>query len=398
MDRARVALIVQRYGLEVNGGAELHCRLIAEQLAARHDVEVLTSCAVDYASWRNEYPAGSSLVNGVPVIRFPVAHERDRRRFNQHSAWLFSNPHTRDDELRWIHLQGPHCPGLISQLSANPCQYDAYIFVTYLYSPTCLGLPLVGPRAALVPTAHDEAPIYLGIYDEVFGSARELFFNTVEEKDFVLRRFCMDERGTIVGIGVTPAQAPEQDSGWDLIREKTGDSQLLTYVGRIDESKGCAELFEHFMAYLSSHPDRNLKLLLLGKPVMPIPEHPAIVHAGFVPESTKLKAIAESHAVVIPSPFESLSMVALEAWTLGKPVLVNGDCDVLRGQCRRSQGGLWYTSHAEFEACLDRLLHDRNLRTALGNQGRRWTLTEHSWQRVNDCYDRFIESTRTQPR
>lgn len=72
MRRLRVALVVQRYGLEVNGGAELLCRMIAERLASRHSVEVLTTCAVDYVTWKNEYAPGLAEVNGIPVRRFRV--------------------------------------------------------------------------------------------------------------------------------------------------------------------------------------------------------------------------------------------------------------------------------------------------------------------------------------
>lgn len=390
--RARVCFVVQRYGVEVNGGAELLCRLIAERVSQRHEVEVLTSRAIDYVTWCDHYPPGAAIVNGVSVRRFGVTRERNHAEFGPFTSWLFSNAHTRSDELRWIIEQGPDCPELLDYLKANARNYDAFIFFTYSYLPTCLGLPLVADRALLVPTAHDEPQIYLGIYDEVYRGARQIFFSTPEEMDFVQRRFCFGNRGEIVGMGITPLPPPESDDSWTDIRRQLGDAGLLTYVGRIDESKGCRALFDDFIEYVREEPDRNVKLLLLGKPVMPVPRHPAIFQAGFVSEQTKLKAIAESRVIVIPSLYESLSIIALEAWALGRPVLVNGQCEVLRGQCRRSNGGLWYTDRQEFRQCLNRILADPELGDALGKQGRQRVLKQYSWQRVDAAYDRFIGS------
>jgi hypothetical protein len=73
----KLAVVVQRYGADINGGAELHARYVAEMLARRHRVEVLTTCAHDYVTWKAHYPEGSETINGVPVRRFPVAHERN---------------------------------------------------------------------------------------------------------------------------------------------------------------------------------------------------------------------------------------------------------------------------------------------------------------------------------
>ena len=79
----KVAVVVQRYGADINGGAELHARYIAEHLARHVQVEVLTTCATDYITWRNALPAGVETVHGVTVRRFPVAREREPDEFGQ---------------------------------------------------------------------------------------------------------------------------------------------------------------------------------------------------------------------------------------------------------------------------------------------------------------------------
>jgi glycosyltransferase involved in cell wall biosynthesis len=386
----RLALVVQRYGLEVNGGSELHCRMVAERLARYFRVEVLTTCAVDYVTWRNHYAPGLGSVAGIPVRRFPVDTPRDSDVFRQVSAEILFQPHTPEQEQEWLQVQGPRCPGLLAHLKASRASYDAFIFFTYLYYPTCLGLPIVHDRALLVPTVHDEPPVYLGIYDSLFRAPRRILFSTPEERDFAERRFCLDsDRGEIVGVGVDPPPGGS-DPFWDAFRPRLGSSCVLSYLGRIDESKGCGALVDHFRRYRSDRPARDLKLLLMGRSAMRLPDDPCILRAGFVPELAKHRALEDSRVVLLPSPYESLSLAALEAWAAGRPVLANGGCEVLRGQCRRSNGGLWYNSYEEFRACLDRLLDDEAFSSTLGAQGRSWVLENHSWERVENKFREIL--------
>ena len=154
----KIAFIIQRYGTEVLGGAEQHCRLVAERLAGQHEVEVLTTCARDYITWKNEYPEGSDRIRGVTVRRFANAQMRDLAAFNKYSEWIYSHPHSRNDETEWLKQQGPWCPALIEHLRRQQQQYDVLVFFTYLYAPTVLGLEICPSRSVLVPTAHDAPP------------------------------------------------------------------------------------------------------------------------------------------------------------------------------------------------------------------------------------------------
>src|SRR5687767_1867816 len=173
----KIAFIVQRYGTEILGGSEYHCRLIAERLAPRHHVEVLTTCAQDYITWENEYPEGADRVRGVTVRRFANAQTRDISAFNDFSEWIFANPHSRADEMKWLEMQGPWCPALLDYLRKNYRSYDAMIFFTYLYAPTVLGLEIDPARSILVPTAHEEPAIGLDIYKDMFRLPAAIAFN-----------------------------------------------------------------------------------------------------------------------------------------------------------------------------------------------------------------------------
>ena len=159
---------------------------------------------------------------------------------------------------------------------------------------------------------------------------------------------------------------------------------MLIYVGRIDENKGCRELFDYFQRYARLSPE--LTLVLIGNPVMPIPTHPKIRHLGYVTDQEKFDAMAAADLLVMPSQYESLSMVSLEAWALGRPVLANGRCDVLCGQCIRSNAGLYYESYEEFAETLHLIVSNSALRSTLGVNGRAYFNAHYAWPVIERKY------------
>jgi glycosyltransferase involved in cell wall biosynthesis len=393
MRRLRIAYVVQRYGTEVNGGSETHCRGLAEHLARNHQVDVLTTRAMDYVTWQNEYPEGTVDINGVCVRRFGVDQPRETARFNEMSERVLAKPHTPDDELHWMRLQGPCSTSLLTYLEQNRVTYDVFLFQTYLYATTYFGLPLVSDRAILVPTAHDELPIYLSIFDELFRQARYLLCLSPEERAFLTRRFFdLHLKAEVIGTGIEPPPQVSEEPEWEKLRDRLGDSPFILYVGRIDESKGCARLIEFFERYAAESAWPDLKLLLVGKDVMRAPGSPNIVLSGFVSEATKWCAIRECRFMVAPSPYESLCIAALEAWLAKKAVLANGDCAVLRGQCVRSNGGLWYTDYEEFREAMNYLLENDPVAHTLGAQGEAFVTANYTWEAVDRRLTRILDS------
>ena len=383
----KIAFVVQRYGLEVNGGAELLCRQVAEHLVQYTDVDVVTTCAIDYITWKDEYKPGVETLNGVTVRRFPVDFERNVKSFNTISEFVFNHPHSSEDELQWMKEQGPYSTPLLDFLSENRNNYDVFIFFTYLYCTTFFGLPLVADRAILVPTAHDEPPIYLTMFQSVFHLPRAILFNTEEEEKFVNSMFqTQDIPYDIVGVGVDVPQIVDPS---DFSR-KYDLNTFIVYAGRIDESKGCRELFDYFLRY-KLDTESPVKLVLMGKPVMNIPKHPDIIPLGFVSDEEKFSGIMASDLLLMPSRFESLSMVLLEAWLCNRPVLVNGGCTVLKGQCRRSNGGLWYENYDEFKECLDQLIKNKELSDVMGRSGKKFVEENYCWEIIERKYWKNIE-------
>jgi glycosyltransferase involved in cell wall biosynthesis len=386
----RVAFVVQRCGLEVNGGAELHCRLVAERLSTHFATEVLTTCALDYMTWENHYSPGVERIGELGIRRFPVARPRDVDSFNRLSASL--RPRMRSagiaEQEEWMRQQGPWSPDLFAYLRDHRADYDAFVFFTYLYATTYFGLPLVSDRAILAPLAHDEWPIHFAMWDRIFRSPRAFMFNSEEELAFLRRRFPDAHlNGRVVGVAVDSPTRVDADS---FRRSFAIDGPFALYVGRVDESKGIGQLLEDFAAYRRSSGDDRTQLVLLGRRVMQIDEGRGIRLLGFVSENDKWSALAACEVLVMPSPYESLSMALLEAWSLRKPVLVNAASEVLVGQCRRSQGGLWYASTDEFCAALDLLLHDQRIRQGLGVQGREYVSRNYRWSQIIDAYREAI--------
>lgn len=384
----KIAFVVQRYGLEVNGGAEFHCRLVAEHLSKYFDVEVITTCAIDYMTWKNEYPGGIEILNGVSVKRFPVDYERNISRFNKFSEQIFGNIHTYENEIEWMKLQGPYSTKLLDYIKNNKDNFNYFIFFTYLYCTTFFGLPLVKEKALLVPTAHDEPPIYLSIFKSLFQSPKGFIYNTEEEKNFITSQFKIKKvPSDIIGVGIDVPVKIDADS----FVQKYKLDNFIIYVGRIEESKGCKELFDYFIRYKKEN-ESSIKLVLLGKPIMDIPKHPDILSLGFVSEQEKFDGIKASKLLIMPSKYESLSMVLLEAWLCNTSVLVNGKCDVLKGQCIRGNAGLYYENYDEFEKCLDLLLLNEKVRTTLAENGMKFVLQNYSWEIIENKYISLLQN------
>ena len=392
---SRLAVVVQRYGADINGGAELHARYIAERLASRFDVRVLTTCARDYVSWRNDFPPGADTVHGIQVERFPVARERNLPDFGIKTRRVFVRAHTLQEELDWLESQGPVSPGLLSRLRRSRDEFEFVILFSVRYHQTYYGARAVSDRAVLVPTAEREPALGLSMFQPVFRGVRAIMYNSPEERA-AIHALSHNESvpGVVVGVGsAIPATVDAAKA-----RKTFGlNGPFLLYVGRIDENKGCAELFDFYLRYLQTAP-RPVDLVLVGTAAMPIPDHPRIRHLGYVADQDKFDVLAAAEALVMPSAYESLSMVTLEAWALGRPVLANARCDVLVGQCRRSGGGFCYAHFGDFETMLDRLLADPSVSADLGRRGRQYYDAQYSWSVIEDKYLTMFDRLRSEPR
>jgi glycosyltransferase involved in cell wall biosynthesis len=379
----KLAVVVQRYGADINGGAELHARYVAERLARHAEIEVVTTCARDYVTWRNERPAGVELVNGIRVRRFPVRHERDPNEFGRRSRRVFDETHSLADELAWLDSEGPASPALVEYLERAAPALDFVLLFSYRYYHAWHGARRVHRKAIIVPTAERDPAIGLAMFGPVFRGVRGVMYNSHEERAMIGAATANHKvPGVVVGIG---SDVPSRTDAARFRRAHKLHRPFAIYVGRIDENKGCKELFDFFQRYAATFP-RGLDLVLVGSAIIPVPQHPRIHHLGFLPDQDKFDAMAAADLLIMPSYFESLSMVALEAWALGRPVLANGRCDVLKGQCIRSGAGLYYERYEEFAETLYSLESNGPLHARLGRNGRDYFARHYTWPVIERKY------------
>ena len=379
----KVAFVVQRYGLEISGGAELHCRWVTEHMKKYWDVEVLTTRALDYITWENHYSVSDELVNGVPVRRFPVVKTRNPERFGKIQNIILKSEHREEDEILWLEEEGPFSPTLIDYIKRHRDDYDYFIFFSYRYYHSYWGIKAVPYKSILVPTAEHDPVIYLKIFKDLFRKPRGIVYNSAEEKK-TINAVSGNERvkGEVVGVGT---EVPEEIFSKQFCQKYGIKDDYIIYIGRIDNNKGCPELFDFFSRY-KEETGTNVKLVLVGSTVLKIPIHPDIIYLGFLSEGEKFSALNKALLLLMPSFYESLSMVANEAWAMHKPVLANARCGVLKDQCERSRAGLYYKNYSEFKEALMLLLGSSRLRACMGENGRKYFLDNYTWGTIEKKY------------
>jgi glycosyltransferase involved in cell wall biosynthesis len=334
--------------------------------------------------------------------------------------------------MEWLRQQGPWCPALLEYLERSHQQYDVLIFFTYLYAPTVLGVRVSPEKSILVPTAHDEPAIRLDIYKELFSAPAGIAYNTEVERRFLTTHFSIRAvEEEIVGCGVdlpqahpyprdrsaddspAPASSPDdaaedeavvQDEASPTFRPHLAHrgsvfrrrhrlhGPFLLYGGRIDPGKGCEELIEYFSTYVQDGGDASL--VLMGIKLMPLPEEPFIRFAGRLSDQERLLALEAATVVVVPSPYESLSLLALESFAVGTPILANARSEVLVDHCDKSNAGLYYADRDEFGECLRLLMADHRLRAALGRNGRTYVRHNYRWDVILSKYEKMFARLR----
>ena len=420
----RFAFVTPRYGAEISSGAEHACRLLAEQVSERHDVDVLTTCARDPLTWKNEYTEGADRVRGVLVRHFAVSQPHDRTAFNQFSDRLFTGPRARSEELEWVRRLGPSSPALIEHLKRQHRSYDAILFFSLCHATTVHGMAIAPERSVLFPHLQIDRALRFGIWAEMAASARGVGYLSASEgrlaRAFLQVAPAVEE---VVGIGIdTPPQQAyprhQQDPNDEMPLDDEAGAEadkaaeidplvgrgvpfrrrhrlygpFALYGGRVERDNGCEEMLEYFDTYAAA--DGDTSLVLMGVKMMKVPEERYLRLAGVLPDRERMVAYEAADLTIAPTPDDLLSQSLLESFAVGTPVLASARNDAAVEHVRRANAGLYYANRDEFAEALRMLMTNTRLREKLGENGRQYVRQNHRWDAVMGRFERLITKVR----
>ena len=423
----KLAFITPRYGADLATGPEHACRLLAEQVGERHDVDILTTCARDARTWANAAPEGTDRVRGLVVRRFPVTEPHDAVEFGRLSSRLGQQPPIRSVELDWVRQLGPWSPGLIEYLRRSHRSYDGLVFFSLWHPTTVEGLSIAPERSILFPYLQLKPALRFGLWADVLSMPRALgFFSNVERRlvtDYVHITPAHEE---VVGIGIeaphqqsyprhqqnpadevsgdddeggsTGAEAaepeePSLDRGVPFRRRHRLYGSVAIYGGRVEPDNGCEEMLDYFDTYASGSDD--MTLVIMGLKMMRVPTDDGRVRlAGMLPDRERMTAFEAADLTVAPTPDDLLVQPLLESLAVGTPVLVSARNQAAVDHCVRAGAGLYYANRDEFVEGMRLLAKDSRLRERLGENGRAYVGQNFRWEAVLGRFDRLVTKLR----
>ena len=421
----KLALVTPRYGGEIATGAEYACRLLAEQLSLRHDVEVLTTTARDKRTWKNEYVEGADRIRGVLVRRFTVNQPHESHAFQQFSDRILNAPRSRAEELEWVRRLGPSAPGLVEHLKRQQRSYDALIFFSLIHWTTVHGIAVAPERSVLFPCLRSGPVLRFGLWREVIASAKAVGLVSGAERKLLHSYIgALPPREELVGVGIDPShrqayprhqQDPADEPVADEDTNNEGDDNvdpdddradrgipfrrrhrlygsMALYGGRIEPDNGCEEMLEYFDAYAAS--DGETALVLMGVKMMKVPDEPYVRQAGVLPDRERMVAYEAADVTIAPGSDDPLALSVLESFAVGTPVLACARNAAAVEHCRRSGAGLYYATRQEFVEALRMMMTRHKLREQLGESGRQYVRQYYRWDAVLGRLERLVTLVR----
>ncbi|OPY27212.1 MAG: D-inositol-3-phosphate glycosyltransferase [Methanocella sp. PtaU1.Bin125] len=391
----KVAFVTPWYG-EFAGGAEVAVRQTAEHLrAAGVDVEVLTTCVrTPFDSWwKDEYRPGECKLNGVTVKRFPVNREGQAGYYEVNEKIQLTPRVTREEELKY--LKGSISSDALADYVARHRDDHVYILCPYFYGLAYWAYQAAPDRCILMPCLHDEPQARFSTTREMM-EARKVIFLSPEEMGLAKKLYgTRGDNFTVVGVGVEGRDAYRPDR----FREKYGiTGPYVLYVGRKDRGKNVRLLIDHFRECRKAAGD-DLRLVFIGGgDQRMVPKQEPFVDLGYVDEDDKHDACAGALCTCLLSENESFSLVIMESWLAARPVIVSDRCEVTRGHCIRSNGGLFVADGDEFCEAIRYLKEHPDRAAAMGNNGRKYVLERYAWDGIVRRYTEIFKDFEEQGR
>jgi glycosyltransferase involved in cell wall biosynthesis len=389
----KIAFVLPWYGENIPGGAETEAKSTAEKLfESGIDVDILTTCVKDfYSDWSfNYYPEGEYYVNGLRVRRF-IVRERDTKLFDSINSKLMNGFSVTPYEEQKFIEEMVNSPSLYEYIRKNASKYDFFIFTPYMFGTTYYGISICPEKSILIPCLHEESYAYMDIYKNMFTRSRGIIFYSDAEEKLAKRIFSLKNISSIVIGGGIESNFISNPSRF---KDKYSiDGDFILYAGRKELGKNSQILVDYFSKYVQNNA-KDLKLVFIGPGSVNIPSgcNRNIIDLGFIPKQDKYDAYSAAMFLCNPSAHESFSIVLMESWLCGVPVLVSADCDVTREHCINSNGGLYFKDYTEFEACIDYYMMNKDSRIRMGENGKRYVLKNYSWNVIMEKYNFFLLS------
>jgi len=390
----KIGFVIPWYSEKIPGGAEMELRGVATHLHENGiPIEILSTCVKEFASdWNvNFYKEGTDAVHGFPIKRFKV-RKRDAQKFDAVNYKLINNiPVSEEDERIYIE-EMVNSPDLYRYISEHKDEYRFFIYIPYMFGTTYYGIKECPEKSLVIPCFHDEAYVYLNIFKPIFESAAGMIYNASPEYELANKVFDFSKTNQItMGIGMDINLTADANA----FRKKFGiDSPFIIYAGRKDYGKNVHILVKYFEEYLKRR-NTDLKLVLIGGGNIELPKNlvsdGSIIDLGFVDIQDKYNAQAAAELLCQPSTHESFSLVIMESWLCGRPVLVHEDCEVTKNFAIESNGGLYFKDYFDFEGCVDYILRNKDIATAMGVNGREYVESNFAWDVIVEKYLKFFE-------
>lgn len=388
----KIGFVIPWYGEDIPGGAEMELREVATHLQrAGMDVEILTTCVREFsADWNeNYYSAGTAVVEDIAVRRFPV-RRRDTAAFDRVNRRLMEGQHLSLQEEKTFVEEMVNSPQLYEYLKDASDDYALYVFIPYMFGTTYYGMQACPEKSVLIPCFHDEAYLYLRLFRQAYIQARGIIYNAMPEMELANKVYDFTTTEQIcMGIGMDTNICADADAFRKAYRIQ---KPFLLYAGRKDAGKNVHTLLRYFAEYKQRHGDSDLQLVLIGGGSIEIPAsvRDDVYDLGFVSRQDKYDAMAAAELLCQPSHNESFSLVIMESWLCGRPVLVHSQCAVTRDFARRANGGLYFQNYFEFEGCVQYILtHPEQART-MGQNGGAFVRENFDWDVIVEKYRAFF--------
>ena len=388
----KIGFVIPWYGEDIPGGAEMELREVATHLQrAGMDVEILTTCVREFsADWNeNYYSAGTAVVEDIAVRRFPV-RRRDTAAFDRVNRRLMEGQHLSLQEEKTFVEEMVNSPQLYEYLKDASDDYALYVFIPYMFGTTYYGMQACPEKSVRIPCFHDEAYLYLRLFRQAYIQARGIIYNAMPEMELANKVYDFTTTEQIcMGIGMDTNICANADAFRKAYRIQ---KPFLLYAGRKDAGKNVHTLLRYFAEYKQRHGDSDLQLVLIGGGSIEIPAsvRDDVYDLGFVSRQDKYDAMAAAELLCQPSHNESFSLVIMESWLCGRPVLVHSQCAVTRDFARRANGGLYFRNYFEFEGCVQYILtHPEQART-MGQNGGAFVRENFDWDVIVEKYRAFF--------